>query len=127
MRLDAEAVVRPAARCGNFVPELLRPTRFSRALRLLERDAGLEPRRRAEVVPLIASCSGSSWNGSQTSGGGPNSRNVNSAHDADDEVRLAAERDRLADDVWIAAEAALPELSAEHDDALAARQILLDA
>ena len=70
---------------------------------------------------------GSSRNGSQTSGGGAELAEGEFAEHADDEVRLAAERDRLADGLAIAVEPTLPELPAEHDDALAPGQVFVDA
>ena len=73
-----------------------------------------------EVVALVGACSDRTGTSVQTCGVGPNSRKSNVFEHADDRVRLAAERDALADDVRVGVEARFPQATADDRD-LAAR------
>ena len=98
----------------------------SRALRLLQRDAGLQPAQRLEVVPLIGACWDRTGTASRSAASGRTPGSRTSSEHADDGVRLAAERDRLADDVGIARRNASPrDRVADHRDARSARTVFV--
>ena len=111
-------------RVGELLEELLLRRREAR-LRLLERDARLQPAGRLEVMALIGARRDRAGKGRYTCGESPKSSTSNVAEDADDVVRLAAQRHRAADHVGIAVEPARPEAVADHDDAAPRRAVFV--
>ena len=89
---------------------------------LRQGDARPEPRRRHEVVALVGAV-GIDLEGQPDVGHGIGAELL--ADDAEDRVRLIAERKRGADDVGIAAELTLPEAVADHDHVSAVGRIFL--
>src|ERR1019366_9723228 len=89
-------------------------------LRLLERDAGLEPRDWLGVAGAILHLHGGQAADLEDAGrkdlGGPERIAEVRRHDADDLPGLAVELNRFADDGFAPAEARLPQLVAEDAD-----------
>ena len=121
-RIDAEAVA--AAQRVWKLREKLLGRRTHPLLSLRQRDAGLEPRRRLEIVALIGRV-GIEPERKPDLRWSTELAEAEFAKHSDDEVRVAAERDRLADGLAIAVEPALPELAAQDHDALAPRTIIV--
>ena len=119
-RLDAEAVF------GSHVVRVeaaeLIGGEFELGVGLGEGDAGFEAAGDKEVVAQVGAV-GIDLEGNPEIGLGIGDEGF-SEH-ADDGVGLVAERDGGADDVGIAAELALPEAVADHDDVAAVRGVFL--
>ncbi len=118
---EATAVTEPVRKLGRE----FRAGELEPRLPLLERHTALEPRRGREEVALIDGVRIELERHPQLW------RHANlgeievRADDADHFVRIAAQQNRLADDVGIAAEPPLPQAITDDRDTRAARQILL--
>src|SRR5204862_1119763 len=120
-RLHAEALVRTQTGGRKLLLEFLGGQREAR-LGLLERHAVLEPSGGLKIVPLIAAVRIELERYVHLGHRSEILGMIVGTDDADHGVDVAAERNRLADDVGIAAEAAGPESLADERDMRPARQ-----